>query len=162
MALPRCFFDHLSKMIEAWDLPCCHVHRSPQKSVFLKLQSSFPLDWFTVQIVPRLPSYSRTILQGALPTADTSLTLLGWPVLGSLISATTDILSIVSCWGGISKISCSGHQQPMCSWCCTEQRAVVEDTQCRQQREAEENYFSLDGGFAQGKFTYVFPCKVAQ
>ena len=66
-------------------------------------------------------------------------------------------------WDGISQILCSGHQQLLrWYWCrCTEQ-AVVEDTQCEQQRETEEIYPSLDMGFTQGKFTHVFSCKVAQ
>lgn len=114
------------------------------------------------QRVPRLPPCSAAILQIILPTAVTRSAPLGWPAFGDLIPATTDILSIVSrnpIETGFLKYRVQGT-----SSFCTGARGAAPNNglQWKRQGETEENYPGLGSGFAQGKFTHVFPCKVAQ
>jgi len=158
----QAFFYHLRKMIQHSNTRTASALSTDHVGAWLwssaNITAALPLGkptlWKQCQTkVLRLPSCSGAILQSLVPADDTITAPLGWPVLGVLIPATTDILSIMSCnpieigfvkyWAQDTRASALVAFVPLHRVGFPEQQAKVRHIQDWWQRKTEENCPSL-------------------
>lgn len=179
LAKPRCFFYHLRKMIWDWsmrfDFALLVISTNHQRTyvtnhpviVFMKLQSSSsPGQLAQSQCWQAEFSGSLPALEQFCKASFPLLTPLGWPELGDLIPATTDILSIIS-RNPMETRFLKYHVQDPSSFCTGVLVLLCRTTGSsgRYLVWAAEGSWEKLPSLGQGKlgnFTHTFPCKVAQ